>query len=217
MKCPFDRDLLQEYAVGEVTAPERSRVEEHLGICADCRLEVTDLRRIVRDLTALPEPDFPPDLEEVLVRSAIQAGRDLQTIRPLPRRTGIRPTWVYAMSGAVGLAAVIFLVVLLWPSRVGQEGPVGRMVGGGVGQGLGLLDSIMRWLEGVRSSWDAVSDYLGRFAPVGRAVRVAVAGVGSSLWTALALGGVAIALLLWRITGAGHKKMRSVDHAKPHC
>jgi hypothetical protein len=93
-----------------------------------------------------------------------------------------------------------------------------RVVGGGVGQGLGLLDSVLRWVDGARSTWDAVKEFFDRFAPVGRAMRIAVAGVGASLWSALLLGAVAVALLLWRITGAGQKKItRRVDHANPRC
>lgn len=217
MRCRFDQDLLQEYAIGEVTAAERSQVEGHLERCADCRLEVTDFRHLVRDLAALPEPEFPSDLEEVLIRSAVQAGRALQPPRPVVRPAGIRRVWVYAFSGAAGLLVSIFLIAMLWPFRESAGGPFDRVLGNGVGQGLGLLDSALRWGTGARSTFDAVSDFLNRFAPVGKAVRIAAAGVGTSLWAALLLGAIAVALLLWRITGAGQKKMRSIDHANPPC
>ncbi len=214
MRCQFDKILLEEYAIGEVKAAERTQVESHLSACADCRLEVTDLRRLVRELTALPEPEFPPELEETLVRSAIQAGRAALPVRSGVRAAGARPGWVYVLSGAAGLGFVMALLLLFWPARFAQIGSSGE---GGVGQGLGLLDSVFRWVDSAGTTWDSVRDFLNRFAPVGKAVRIAVAGVGSSLWTAVALGAVATALFLWRLTSTGQKKARRMNHVEPHC
>ena len=214
MKCTFNKDLLQEYAIGEVNPAERGQVEEHLGACTECRLEITDLRRMVRDLSSLPEPDFPVDLEDVLIRAAVQAGRSQQGTNAVPPRTHKPPDWNYAQAGGAGLVFVVFVVLLLWPGRFAVMGP-----GGGVeGQGIGLLDSVFGWAQNVRDTWATTKVFLSRFAPVTKAVRVAVAGLGTTLWGALALGAIATGLLLWRITGSGEKKrVRSVDHAKPRC
>jgi len=73
-------------------------------------------------------------------------------------------------------------------------------------------------VQNVRETWETAGEFLSRFAPVTKAVRVAIAGLGSTLWGALILGAVATGLLLWRITGTGEKKrMREVDHANPRC
>ena len=150
MKCTFNKDLLQEYAIGEVNPAERGQVEEHLGACTECRLEITDLRRMVRDLSSLPEPDFPVDLEDVLIRAAVQAGRSQQGTYAVPRRSHLRPVWIYALAGGAGLVFVVFVVLLLWPGRFAVMGP-----GGGVeGQGIGLLDSVFGWAQNVRHLGD---------------------------------------------------------------
>ena len=86
------------------------------------------------------------------------------------------------------------------------------MVGGGVGQGLGILDGILRLFSDLRSGWATMDAFLLRLSPIGRALRVALASIGGSVWIALALGALGSTFLLWRITRAGQK--RSVEHAK---
>jgi anti-sigma factor RsiW len=210
MSCLFDKDLLQEYAIGEIIDADRGTVEGHLADCAVCRLEVADLRRLARDLSAIPEPAFPVDLEEVLVRAAVQAGRAQQPVRArAPRPAGLRRSWTLVLAGAVGLALGGFVVVSLWSSLLALPAP-----GVGGGQGLGLVDSLQRWVEALRAFWGTASDFLGRFAPVRKAARAGLGGLTVSLVGAMGLGVAATGLVLWRIAGP---RKRKVNHAKPHC
>jgi hypothetical protein len=210
MNCLFDKDLLQEYAIGEIIEADRATVEGHLTGCAVCRLDVADLRRLARDLSSIPEPAFPVDLEEVLVRAAVQAGRAQQPVRAnSPRTNGLRRSWTLVLAGAVGLALGGFVVVSLWSSLLALPG-----TGMGGGQELGLVDSLQGWMETLRSFWSRTSDFLDRFAPVRKAARVGLGGLTVSLIGAMGLGVAATGLVLWRIAGP-HK--RKVNHAKPHC
>ena len=208
MNCLFDRDLLQEYAIGEIIEADRATVEGHLTGCAGCRLEVADLRRLARDLSSIPEPAFPIDLEEVLVRAAVQAGRSQQPVRVNSRRpAGPRRSWTLVLAGAVGLSLAGFVVVSLWSSLLALPG-----TGMGGGQGLGLRDSLLGWVEALRSFWSTASDFLDRFAPVRKAARAGLGGLTVSLITAMGLGAAATGLVLWRIADP---RKRKVNHAKP--
>jgi predicted anti-sigma-YlaC factor YlaD len=211
MNCSFDKDLLQEYAIGEVAEADRGTVEVHLTGCASCRLEVADLRRLARDLSSIPEPEFPADLEEVLVRAAIQAGRTQQPVRESSLHpSGIRRSWALVLAGSVGLALAIFVVVSLWPTRLGLP-----VAGGGGAQGLGLVDSLLHWVETVQSFWTTATEFLDRFAPLRKAVRAGLGGgLTVSLIAAVGLGAATTGLVLWRIAGP---RKRRVNHAKPNC
>jgi predicted anti-sigma-YlaC factor YlaD len=210
MNCLFDKDLLQEYAIGEIIEADRGSVEGHLATCAVCRLEVADLRRLARDLSLVPEPVFPADLEEVLVRAAIQAGRSQQPVRVSPMRSsGLRRSWTLVLAGAVGLALAGFVVVSLWPSKLAVPG-----TGIGGAHGLGLADSLLGWVETLRSFWAATTEFLGRLAPLRKAARTGLSGLPVFLVGAMGLGVAATGLVLWRIAGP---RKRKVNHAKPHC
>lgn len=215
MNCTFDKELLLEFAIGEIEPEHRQTVESHLAGCAACRLEVVAHRQLGRDLGELPEPSFPTGLEDVLVRASIQARK---AARPEKARAAdrprTRPYWVLGFGGLLGFGMLVLLVFLLWPGRISNWGPVDRAVGGGVGQGLGMMDGILRWMSDLRDGWEIVRGFLEKFAPVQRAVRVALGGIGSPIWAALALGAFGATFLFWRITVAGQKKMRSVGHAK---
>jgi hypothetical protein len=216
MKCTFDKELLFEFAEGEITPEGRHQVESHLSECALCRAEVVMHRQLARDLGDLPEPVFPLALEDVLVRASIQARKNHQgTSRTLVVSRPRRLYWALGLGGLVGFGVLVLMVLLLWPGRISTWGPVDRVVGGGVGQGLGALDGILRWVSDLRAGWDYMREFLQKLAPVQRAARVALSGVGGPLWAALVLGLVGATLFLWRLTSSGQKKMRSMGHAKP--
>jgi hypothetical protein len=215
MSCVFDKDLILEYAIGEVTPDERQQVESHLTACTACRMEVATQRQMVRELVKLPEPAFPSDLEDVLVRASLQAFKTERASRPgqaiAPRR-GLY--WAFGLGGLLGFGVLVLLVLLLWPGRVSSWVPLGRALDGGVGQGLGLLDSVMQWVADLRAGWGILREFAQLLSPVQRAMKVALAGVGGPIWASLVLGVLGATILLWRVTSAGQKKMRSMGHAK---
>jgi anti-sigma factor RsiW len=217
MSCAFDKELVQEFAIGEITPEERAAVTTHLADCTECRAEITALRQLARDLTRLPEPEFPADLEEVLVLSSIQAGLAArpETVRAVGR-PALRPAWLMVLGGTAGLAILTLLIVILWPGRLPLTGPGGHVVPGQAGQGLGLLDGVLRWVQDLQTGWSSAKEFVGRFAPVGKALRVAFGGIGSSFWAALLLGAAGATFLLWRVSRTGQKKMRSLGDAEPH-
>lgn len=211
MTCDFNKGLLQEFAIGEVSGAERREVESHLAHCIHCRAEVAYQRQLARDLAAVPEPDFPLELEEVLIRSSIQAAMTGEAGRSI-KTSKLQPAWVLALGSAAGLGIIILLVLLLWPARVTTWGGL-EPTGGG--QGLGLLDGVTRWIADFRAALQTVQDFFSHFAPVLKAVRMALGALGGSVWAALILGALSTTLLLWRISSAG-KKTRGIDHAKQH-
>ncbi len=214
MSCSFDKELIQEFAVGEAGAAERRQAESHLTECAECRLEVAAFRRLARDLAELPGPEFPSDLEGILVRASIQARRSVRPVRETVPRT-LRPSWILALGSLAGATVLVAVVLLLWPGQIGSLNPVDKVVGGGVGHGIGLLDGILRWTADLRAIWNVAAGFVGRFAPLGRIFRLVLGGIDPSIWAALVLGAAAATALLWRITSPGQRKVRGVRHAKP--
>ncbi len=212
MSCTYDKELVQEFATGELASDQRRLVESHLVTCADCRMEVAGLRRLARDLTELPAPVFPDDLEEILVLASIQARRTAQPARPL-RVGALRPSWIAAAGGLAGLAVIVVLVALLWPGR--SMTPIDRVVGGGVGEGVGILDDVLHWIADFKTASNFVTSLFSHFSPLGKVARVVLGGIGGSIWAALLLGIAGATLLLWRVTAASQKRVRGVNHAKP--
>src|SRR5687768_2462955 len=55
-------DRLSEYITGDLDAPERAQVEQHLAGCADCRQLATDLRGIMTSASSLGDSAPARDL-----------------------------------------------------------------------------------------------------------------------------------------------------------
>ena len=54
---PWTQAHLSDYLDGDLAAGERERVEEHVGVCPQCRRVLRTLRRTLESLTGLsPEP-----------------------------------------------------------------------------------------------------------------------------------------------------------------
>jgi anti-sigma factor RsiW len=57
---------LSEYVDEDLSPAERRRVEEHVGMCPQCRRVLDTLRRTVRSLMGLPA-EAPPDLADRVI------------------------------------------------------------------------------------------------------------------------------------------------------
>lgn len=52
-------EALRDYALGELPADRRPELEQHLGICAECTLELDRLRLTTAALRTLPDREIP--------------------------------------------------------------------------------------------------------------------------------------------------------------
>jgi anti-sigma factor RsiW len=94
---------LSEYVDGELPADTRAELERHLVACGDCRVAVSDLRR-VRDLAAAladvePSRDLWPG-----IGARIGAARPADGVLPLHRR------WVFTLPQLAAAAALLLAV-----------------------------------------------------------------------------------------------------------
>ena len=210
MNCKLNAALILEYAVGEPSLEERQEVEVHLASCAECRAEVRFHRSLSRDLKDLPQPAFPPELEEVLVRAAIQTRRSLpkSTVAARSEADG-RSRWLPILCGAAGLAIVGLLVLLLLPGRVFSPGSVDEMVYGGSGRTTNVMSDAFMLIRNLRQGWELLAQFLSWCSPVARALGSALEAVGAARWSALVGTVVAAVLVLRRFT-----RKRDVGHAK---
>lgn len=119
MNKPVDagiHTLAAPYALHALPPEEARRFEQHLERCADCRVEVDELRETAARLGAATAVTPPPRLrEEVLARVA--------EVRPLPPRVGagrapvLRRWWPRV---ATGLVAALVAGIVVLGVRVGD-------------------------------------------------------------------------------------------------
>lgn len=208
--CNFDKTLLVDYAAGDIDVAGRVEVTAHVSRCHGCRLELRFHQDLASDLQKLSRPEFPPHLEEVLVRSAVQAGR---AARPAMAAGGrFRFSWTPVLCAGAGLAIVAVLALILTPGSWVTSGPGDGSVIGTVGQGTSLVNDMMRTVSTLQDAWGIAKDFLGRFAPIGRAIGAVASAVGLERWLILGASILTAALLLWRVTRLGQK--RSVGHVR---
>jgi anti-sigma factor RsiW len=68
LTCKQIAELATSYAEGQLGVADRLRFQLHLGLCANCRTWVRQLKATVRALGRLPAPELPPELEAELLR-----------------------------------------------------------------------------------------------------------------------------------------------------
>ena len=104
-ECELIRDRLAEYAVGGLRGRMRKRVEAHVGVCSDCRAELTALERTGVLLDSVGVQAAPAGTwEAVRLRIAER-----------PRaRVRARMRWGWAM-GAVALVALVLAAFFVRP------------------------------------------------------------------------------------------------------
>ena len=94
MSCAEVRDLLPEHALGTLDEATRARVEQHLGWCAGCRKEASELAEGVAGLgLSLPPAEPPESLEDRVVAAVGERARSPR------RRRGVAAALVAALVG----------------------------------------------------------------------------------------------------------------------
>jgi anti-sigma factor RsiW len=68
LTCKQIAELATEYAEGRLGLADRLRFQLHIGLCANCRTWVRQLKATARALGRLPAPEVPPELEAELLR-----------------------------------------------------------------------------------------------------------------------------------------------------
>ncbi|MCA9727200.1 MAG: hypothetical protein R3E12_16640 [Candidatus Eisenbacteria bacterium] len=203
-RCACDQSLLLEFALGDLEPSQRSRVEAQVRQCPACASEVRRYRELIGDLGALPIAPFPIQLEEVLVRSAIQARRGMAGRKTAPRREF---SWTPVLCAAAGLAIVAVLVLILRPGNlVGPGSSVDEVVYGGVGRGATAFQDLVELYANIQQGWRILVEFLTKLAPVWRALRAALAAVGAVRIGLAAVSVLAVVALLWRL-GRPKRKM----------
>jgi hypothetical protein len=111
MVCNEVRDRLSEYLDGVLPIETKTRVDDHLSVCAGCRKELDSLKAVVRELNTLHQVDPPDDFLEQL------HGR--MTARPWHQRV-IRSLFLplrfkipIQVAGALTAALLVFSILTL--------------------------------------------------------------------------------------------------------
>ena len=77
--CAETRELLSDYAEGDLERPARRRVVRHLLMCRRCRAVLRSLKSTIEGLNALGREELPADPKLVdAVSDRIRAERDEQ-------------------------------------------------------------------------------------------------------------------------------------------
>lgn len=107
MPCDETRDLLSEYLEKALLDDETQAVDAHLEGCANCRLELDQLRGVVALLHAVPREPLPENLQ-ARIHDALAALPNQPFVTPVPwwRRFNLA-------SAAVG-AAVAVAAIVIW-------------------------------------------------------------------------------------------------------
>jgi hypothetical protein len=204
--CTCDRSLLLEFALGELDPQQRLRVAAQVRDCASCAAEVRAHERLAQDLERLPVPAFPLQLEEVLIRSAVQARRGLAGRRAARKEFA----WTPVLCATAGLAIVAVLVLILRPTNlVGPGTSMDEVVYGGAGRGATAFQDLVQLYANIRQGWELLVEFVGKLAPVWRAMRALLGAVGAAR---IAMAGVSVLLVvvfLWR----WGRPRRNVRHA----
>lgn len=110
MTCDRARHLIDRYAVDELSAADARALAAHVRTCVPCAAEMAGVTRLIGILTALPEVQATPDLDERILlaafadRDARHAKRTLwadlrfQLVRGTARTTGTLVATVVAVA-----------------------------------------------------------------------------------------------------------------------
>ncbi len=110
MKCAKFHKMIGDALDGAIRPPDRTRLEDHLKSCPECRELAGDFQKIAAEARALPQ-DEPADDVWPAIRANVGRARDS---RPVPAFAHPRFKWAWA-AGFVFLGVVLGVVVGLRP------------------------------------------------------------------------------------------------------
>lgn len=122
MKCDRVKELLLDYLNGDLSAPEKLLVDEHIGICPSCREELRKLEKMRHLLSSLKPIEPPPYFTQKVIAN-YYARKERKTH---PLRVfffgGLKPSRAFAYAGfAIFLIfAFAFLSLLPWWGKARQ-------------------------------------------------------------------------------------------------
>ncbi|MEW6239061.1 MAG: zf-HC2 domain-containing protein [Candidatus Omnitrophota bacterium] len=110
--CPYNHERLTSYASGNLSHAERSDVEHHLAICAECRQELNEFQKTWLALDLWQEESAPaaPCLQDLRFR--IAAAKQSQSSWNKVRNSLRLPQGLFRLAPAMTLAGVMGAVFL---------------------------------------------------------------------------------------------------------
>ena len=113
MKCSRVRSHLGDHLEGDLDLAWRARVDEHLGRCAECARELSELRSTVALLRALPKEAAPSELASEVMRR-IQSGEFRQPGIQLALQRVLDARLVAGLAAALVAVAIFTSVESDW-------------------------------------------------------------------------------------------------------
>jgi tetratricopeptide (TPR) repeat protein len=125
MRCSKARKLISEYIDGSLQERKSASVEQHLGVCPDCKHFLEDLKMIVEDAKKLEE-HLPSDQTWLKIKSRLKPEEQrVLAFKPQKRaRFSLifsPPKLKYVLSSAVILAFIVGVVILGLRHWVGTD------------------------------------------------------------------------------------------------
>jgi len=111
MECRKARETWTAYLDGIMALEEKRAVDAHLQGCFACRQDLGAMRRVVELGRDVPEQEPPADLPD---RVMAAVGREPR-LRNKPRLAPV-------MKWVVSAAAVVLLMIVIWPRQEKPEG-----------------------------------------------------------------------------------------------
>ena len=125
MNCTRVRSHLGDHLEGDLDLRFRTRVDEHLGRCASCTRELSELRSTVGLLRSLPAPQPPAALATEVMRR-IDAGEGRRRQSPAVIRHLFGPRVAAALAAGLAGFAIFTSIETSWvqPPKVIAEAPI---------------------------------------------------------------------------------------------
>jgi hypothetical protein len=107
MSQHLNEEQLQQYA--EQSAAFTAIENLHLAQCVECQVKAANYRLLFQELTAMPQPAFDFDLEQ-LVLNALPAAQQTEAIKTLEESKTY--TWIPAIAACMGICLVALTIIL---------------------------------------------------------------------------------------------------------